>query len=338
MYIQPPRLYAHSSLSAKERTLVPLSPPGLTISDRTVHWEFRPSITSWDKLNAFWMMRFAAQAFMTDDPRMEEELTQLGFSFYETISHPRSGLKAFIISNQSTVILAFRGTSNIANWCTDFDMKLIDASTHSPTTNPGMAHRGFTRSLNSSWSLIREKIDHCYQPNKKIWVTGHSLGGALATLTALRLKELGYNLGPVYTFAAPAVGCAQLNARISDHLQLFRIVTDHDIVPRLPPERSTLNEIKSWLPVGRYLSSWLANQAYGKGDYCQSGTLISLGPHHFHPVDESTAKDDHLNFWTEYHKAINQTGIQEFWQGVRAQAQRHNERTYLSLIANHSHY
>ncbi|MCS6947350.1 MAG: lipase family protein, partial [Steroidobacteraceae bacterium] len=47
-------------------------------------------------------------------------------------------------------------------------------------------------------------------PERKIWLTGHSLGGAHAQLTALYLKRKGFDIQGVYAFAGPNVGDKEL--------------------------------------------------------------------------------------------------------------------------------
>jgi triacylglycerol lipase len=80
--------------------------------------------------------------------------------------------------------------------------------------------------------------------NRTVWVTGHSLGGALSTLNACDLLEnvTGFKAIRLYNFAAPRVGDENF-ADIFDAQTLinrkpgaFRIVNDRDIVPKLPLE------------------------------------------------------------------------------------------------------
>jgi hypothetical protein len=67
-----------------------------------------------------------------------------------------------------------------------------------------------------------------------LWVTGHSLGAAVATVAADALPATG----GVYTFGSPRVGdgdfAAAFNRRFAD--RSFRYVDDHDAVTRVPPE------------------------------------------------------------------------------------------------------
>ena len=65
-----------------------------------------------------------------------------------------------------------------------------------------------------------------------LWVTGHSLGGAMATLASVRLTDEGYKVRAVYTYGSPRVGDRVF--RDSYRLANYRFVNDNDLVPHLP--------------------------------------------------------------------------------------------------------
>lgn len=43
----------------------------------------------------------------------------------------------------------------------------------------------------------------------EVLVTGHSLGGAIATFAALEIRHSGYNVDHFYTFGCPRVGSSR---------------------------------------------------------------------------------------------------------------------------------
>jgi hypothetical protein len=71
---------------------------------------------------------------------------------------------------------------------------------------------------------------------KRLWVTGHSLGGALAKLWALWAVARGHEVAGVYTFGQPRVGDASFATLYNSVLRdrSFRVVHADDIVPRVP--------------------------------------------------------------------------------------------------------
>lgn len=67
-------------------------------------------------------------------------------------------------------------------------------------------------------------------------MTGHSLGGALATLFAAHLHILNYQVDTFYTYGSPRIG----NSDFADAVSLAlphhnRIVNDNDMVTHVPP-------------------------------------------------------------------------------------------------------
>ena len=68
-------------------------------------------------------------------------------------------------------------------------------------------------------------------PEIPVYITGHSLGGALAILATRLLAS--DSQGACYTFGGPRVGTAQVDDQIKT--PIYRVVNAADIVPRVPP-------------------------------------------------------------------------------------------------------
>jgi predicted lipase len=101
----------------------------------------------------------------------------------------------------------------------------------------GEIHLGFALLMEKIWSKTQSLIEQL-KPHK-ICLTGHSLGGALATLAAYRLRNQDFPIS-VYTFGAPRVGDSAFASRYEDSKVLhFRIENKNDIVPHLPPDDQT---------------------------------------------------------------------------------------------------
>lgn len=117
--------------------------------------------------------------------------------------------------------LVFRGTSGrLANWLVNLDMALC----HWPSG--GNVHRGFKTVLMELWDTIATALNTVKKP---LFYTGHSMGGALATLAAsLRPPRA------VYTFGAPRMGDAAF-AETLVHVPVFNVFNPRDIVTELPP-------------------------------------------------------------------------------------------------------
>lgn len=108
------------------------------------------------------------------------------------------------------------------------DLKLVKTSfdNHSMVA----VHHGFFTELNKLWPEILPALQYCRQRRLPVWVTGHSLGAAMATLAGMR-----YVFESVVTFGEPRVGSNIAHAfQAKQHL---RYINGDDPVPRLPPER-----------------------------------------------------------------------------------------------------
>jgi hypothetical protein len=106
------------------------------------------------------------------------------------------------------VIISFRGTEP-TKWA---DVVTDLKAWKTPLADGwGSVHSGFKSAFDSIGEVMRTKLAEYKDQNVEIWVTGHSLGGGLATLMAaeiLRREEAGegYKLRGVYTFGSPRVG------------------------------------------------------------------------------------------------------------------------------------
>lgn len=143
------------------------------------------------------------------------------------------------------VVVAFRGTppiddrtkplkQRIRDWCNDFRAELVT----SPGL-PGRVHAGFVAAVNALWADATTEIRRQLALNKgptTLYVTGHSKGGAMTPLAALKwLQETG-GKPIVVTFAAPRSGNDDFAAAFNKMIPDFkRFENRNDIVPHLPP-------------------------------------------------------------------------------------------------------
>jgi triacylglycerol lipase len=137
--------------------------------------------------------------------------------------------QAFIVENEKAMILAFRGTQSPQDWMTDADVQLVNGPA-------GKVHDGFQCGLNAIWRYLWNFLD-IRRGKRRLWITGHSLGGALATLATAKLRlEKAYPVDGLYTFGSPRVGDENFAIAFDHnfHDQTFRFVNNNDIVPRVP--------------------------------------------------------------------------------------------------------
>ena len=165
-------------------------------------------------------------------PPKETEKAALRLGFTETIFYNNDGSQAYSFANQQDIIIAFRGTEP-NEWN---DIKADMDATKALAETVGHVHRGFKKEVDDVWPQLEEMlISHKQNLVKNLWFTGHSLGGAMASICAGRclLSHIDTQPEEVHTFGSPRVG----TKRYINHAKIdyFRWVNNNDIVTRTPP-------------------------------------------------------------------------------------------------------
>ena len=143
-----------------------------------------------------------------------------------------TGTEGAILSNDDTVFLVFRGTSAQGTpwWSIGADyLGDIDDDFRRITIDQKSCyvHKGFWLNVDSEFSGIREMVAARVAEGKKLWVTGHSLGGANATLAALRLHyQYDIDVQGLHTFGAPKVGDSDMVSMFGNYNNQGRKLRD----------------------------------------------------------------------------------------------------------------
>lgn len=144
--------------------------------------------------------------------------------------------QAFVLSSKQNNIIAFRGTNRTAEMLQD--LLLFQEAYSEP--GYGEVHAGFSDSYQAIAQQVRDAAKKL-NPALPCYITGHSLGGALATLAALDLALYVPQLKPriqLYTYASPRVGnpvfAAKHTRLIPNH---YRVINLADAVPLGPPRK-----------------------------------------------------------------------------------------------------
>jgi triacylglycerol lipase len=157
---------------------------------------------------------------------------EIAFDAAETFEGP-ADTQGFVGVTDQALVLAFRGTEpdRWTDWCTDL------SSTHKLWLGCNV-HTGFCTAHDGVARQYLSLIKKMRSNQQAIYVTGHSLGGALATLAGKVLAtggEEGDNFKPeiIITFGAPRVGDQRFTSTYG--LKLLRFVHNEDIIPHVPP-------------------------------------------------------------------------------------------------------
>ena len=196
-----------------------------------------------DPRNAQFLALASDLAYLPDGTKFK---TELGL---DAKLFSAGNTQAFVATNADHIVVAFRGTEaptsieGLKDWLlTDAGNLLIqpqgDLGTDFAAAGVGARwHHGFMQALSTIWEPVFTTVQaERKRSDRPLWVTGHSLGGALALLAAWRFKRKFVPVHQVYTFGAPMVGNDITATAIDRELprKVFRYVNDQDPIPTLP--------------------------------------------------------------------------------------------------------
>lgn len=139
-----------------------------------------------------------------------------------------------VMPNQNAIYVVFRGSTSVYNWLEDLDAFQIPY----PDCEECEVHEGFFYGKESVIEDILATVKSLttIHPDHRVIVTGHSLGAALASLTALDIIKSGIeNKVVLVNFGSPRFGNLELANWASNKIQeKYRITHLRDPVPHVP--------------------------------------------------------------------------------------------------------
>ena len=187
-------------------------------------------------------------------PTVPEALAMYALTEYEVLYEPKTDTKAILAWGNNIILLAFKGSSSVENAITNINViKCVHLPYrwHAASSIWGFrmvksvvrVHRGFY----NAWKRhgyserVLNRVDSIFEgmrnrSNTTFLLTGHSLGGALATLAAHDIKcRFPEHHVTVYTYGQPRVGnrsfALEYNKLVDEH---FSIINDGDPVSSVP--------------------------------------------------------------------------------------------------------
>ena len=151
---------------------------------------------------------------------------KLGFTdgkFFEC-----DGSQAYWFHNEHDSVIVCRGTE--ADEWNDIQADVNALTALAETV--GKVHRGFKQEVDDLWPYLEDALK---ENSKTLWFTGHSLGGAMATICAGRclLSHIKSEPEGLFTYGSPRVGDKRyVNYTKINH---YRWVNNNDVVTRIPP-------------------------------------------------------------------------------------------------------
>jgi triacylglycerol lipase len=219
--------------SLSRKLFPPVAPEDHIFLENALRHPFRPrssGSTQYDPLNAWWLAELSLLAYSEPDV-IESELRKVNLELVKPLLNGKS-TQGFVAEGDGFTIAAFRGTEfflpgrdtpevlrgAITDTVADLRFGLVPA----PAPAHGRVHRGFLKALDE----IFDQLSGVLRNGRAVWLTGHSLGGALAVLAAARLPRVQ----GTYVFGAPMAGDTEFGAA----LHTVRFIHGSDFFTQLP--------------------------------------------------------------------------------------------------------
>jgi triacylglycerol lipase len=215
---------------------------------------FEPEATRFTAINALLLARLCNAAYSTKADAEAIVIEELKFASFRWISLTElfRNVYAIAASCDEFTVIAFRGTQNVKDWMTDVYATPVGYPwIFEAGPEVGSIHAGFGHALRDAWTKVATAVASMIplpkrasgistKPQPTLWLTGHSLGGALAVLAGATFsmwqKAKIRPVSGIYTFGQPRIGlyrfCGNYDRQLRD--KTFRFVNKEDLVPRVP--------------------------------------------------------------------------------------------------------
>jgi hypothetical protein len=193
---------------------------------------FPPHATGYSQRRAWVLATLCRLAYLDAGPERAAGLAEAGFAAAADfdVRTKDAHTQGLLVAGPDYDVLVFRGTEpgEVRDWITDIDFGARDLG------DGVRAHNGFCAAYDAVKDLVAAAMRERGRP---FYVTGHSLGGALAVLACFHLDaepETRRHLAACYTFGCPRVGNLDFLIRLYK-FSLYQVVDGDDVVPHMPP-------------------------------------------------------------------------------------------------------
>ena len=199
--------------------------------------------------------------------KLIDELSTLKMDLVATFDEHDT--EAILVEHADFMTLAFRGVepSHVQDLIADGNLATM------PCDAGGKVHTGFSEAYDVVGSQIQAVLDSGKYDNKPLFITGHSLGGALATLATRRLVHQG-GIAACYTFGSPRVGNAAWVSGMRN--AVYRVVNAADFVTVTPPSGVIINSLSGVLQFVPKFGTKLKKRISDFGGYMHCGNMRYL--------------------------------------------------------------
>lgn len=194
-----------------------------------VHFEsaaahpFQSDPTGFPRVNVWWLIEAALLTYW--DPGAALPIYKHAGLDGQLVS--ANGTDCYLLWNDSSVIVAFRGTES-----DQWDDVFTDVQFAQVPWRVGKVHMGFAAAVQQVWPDLEPAIA-ALAATRAVWFTGHSLGAALAVLAA----DLYAGTRGICTFGCPRIGDPEFARAFTSRFvgRHLRYVNNRDVVTHVPP-------------------------------------------------------------------------------------------------------
>jgi triacylglycerol lipase len=254
--------------------------------------QFDPLTTRYTPGNAYWMARFSKWAYGQIESRraskeqIRDALQRIDAKILDVEVFDASSSQGMVFQHTDYVVAAFRGTDEFADWLDNLNAVCQPGPL-------GGVHTGFYKALMDIWPAMKTKIRAWRKAapdaaDRPLWLTGHSLGGALATLAAATLIEADETFYGVYTFGSPRAG-DRVFARtfnVEAKSRLFRFQNNSDIVTRIPARIMGYSHVGSFVYISEHGELHFDIGKWYRFMDTVKGVLSSIGEESFDSIED----------------------------------------------------
>ena len=202
--------------------------------------DFEPDLNAYSHTNAWWLAEFCRLVYRIDDQLarsvglsadIDLALESAGFQIARILIDPPTSSRAVVFSRardsetgiKPLTLVVFCGTNALLDW------KMNIQTLQDSFVGGARVHRGFKKCFAS----LVAKIQELPLAEGILILAGHSLGAALATMTAVALNQNKIPVQACYSFGSPRIGNGRFVELVTE-LPVYRLVNNCDIVTAVP--------------------------------------------------------------------------------------------------------
>jgi len=210
------------------------------------------------------------------DCPMCASLSALDVTAFQNSSTDTQAFVAYM-PDSDRIMISFRGSVTRLNWILNFDFFKTDAYPHCDGCR---VHSGFYR----MWTAVEARVTAAVKrlvaahPSAKIYLVGHSLGGAMAALAAAHLTySQNLTVSAVWTYGEPRAGNDAFRRFYNQQAHVsWRVTHWKDPVPHLPLMAMGFRHISTEVFYSENSSAYTVCDGSGEDPACANGVGLDL--------------------------------------------------------------